>query len=102
MFYALLVLLATVQLGTSKHSGAISLFDREFVKAGLFPRALSRGLHLAFDRRQQTDYGERVPLSHQAAQETLLDARTFVVSIEEHLRGSGVLVDAQQEGRGPV
>ena len=30
MFYALLALLATKQLGTSKHSGAISLFDREF------------------------------------------------------------------------
>jgi uncharacterized protein (UPF0332 family) len=32
MFYALLALLATRQLGTSQHSGAISLFDREFVK----------------------------------------------------------------------
>ena len=28
MFYALLALLAIRQLGTSKHSGAISLFDR--------------------------------------------------------------------------
>jgi uncharacterized protein (UPF0332 family) len=98
MFYALLALLATKQLGTSKHSGAISLFDREFVKPGLFPRALSRALHLAFDRRQQYDYGEMVPLTHQVAQETLLDARTFVTSIEAYLRGSGYLVDAQQEG----
>jgi uncharacterized protein (UPF0332 family) len=37
MFYALLGLLATKQLGTSKHSGAISLFDHEFVKTGIFP-----------------------------------------------------------------
>ena len=51
MFYALLALLATKQLGTSKHSGALALFDREFVKAGVFPRELSRSLHLAFDRR---------------------------------------------------
>ena len=46
MFYALLALLATKQLGTSKHSGALALFDREFVKAGVFPRELSRSLHL--------------------------------------------------------
>jgi uncharacterized protein (UPF0332 family) len=98
MFYALLALLATKQLGTSKHSGAISLFDRAFVKAGLFPRALSRTLHLAFDRRQQYDYGEMAPLNRQVAQETLADARTFVMSIEAHLRGSGQLVDAQREG----
>jgi uncharacterized protein (UPF0332 family) len=37
MFYALLALLATRQLGTSRHSGALSLFDREFVKQGVFP-----------------------------------------------------------------
>ena len=46
MFYALLALLATKQLGTSKHSGALALFDREFVKAGVFPRELSRSLHM--------------------------------------------------------
>ena len=36
MFYAVLALLATRQLGTSKHSGAIALFDRKFVKEGIF------------------------------------------------------------------
>jgi uncharacterized protein len=51
MFYALLALLATRQLGTSRHSGAIALFDREFVKTGVFAPELSRALHLAFDRR---------------------------------------------------
>lgn len=60
MFYALLALLATKQLGTSKHSGALSLFDREFVKIGIFPSELSRSLHLAFERRQTHDYGEIV------------------------------------------
>jgi len=36
MFYALLALLQDRQLGSSKHSGAISLFDREFIKNGNF------------------------------------------------------------------
>jgi len=32
MFYSVLALLSVKKLGTSKHSGAISLFDKEFVK----------------------------------------------------------------------
>ena len=44
MFYALLALLATKRLGTSKHSGALALFDREFVKtASSPPRRRPRG-----------------------------------------------------------
>ena len=91
MFYALLGLLATRQLGASKHSGAITLFDREFVKTGLFPRELSRALHLAFDRRQRYDYGEMIPITDEIAKETLRDARTFVVAVEAHLRAAGRL-----------
>lgn len=75
MFYALLALLAIKQLGTSKHSGALSLFDREFVKTDIFPRELSRSLHLAFDRRQTHDYGEMTPVTQQIAEETLVDAK---------------------------
>ncbi|MFN8453942.1 MAG: HEPN domain-containing protein [Anaerolineae bacterium] len=74
MFYALLALLATKQLGTSKHSSALSLFDREFVKTGIFPRELSRALHLAFERRQIHDYGEIVKIDYQMAENTLTEA----------------------------
>ena len=97
MLYALLALLATRQLGTSKHSGAISLFDREFVKTGLFPRELSRALYLAFGRRQEHDYGEMIPLAREIAEETLQDARMFVIAIETHLRAAGHLADSQEE-----
>jgi hypothetical protein len=97
MFYALLALLATKRLGTSKHSGAISLFDREFVKAGLFPRELSRALHLAYERRQSHDYGEMVLITPQLAQETVEDARTFVDAVETYLRSIGYLADKQRE-----
>ena len=38
MFYAVLALLQEKQLGTSKHYGAISLFDREFIKAAYLIR----------------------------------------------------------------
>lgn len=89
MFYALLALLAHKQLGTSKHSGAIALFDREFVKPGLFPRELSRSLHQAFERRQTYDYGELVAATHDLAAETLTAAKAYVEAVETHLKGSG-------------
>lgn len=96
MFYALLALLATKRLGTSKHSGALALFDREFVKTGVFPRELSRSLRLAFDRRQTHDYGEIAQVDCQIAEKTLADARAFVEAIESHLRSVGHLADAQE------
>lgn len=42
MFYALLALLATKQLGTSRHSGAISLFDRSSSRPPSLPRTCPR------------------------------------------------------------
>ncbi|NEQ34505.1 MAG: HEPN domain-containing protein [Leptolyngbya sp. SIO4C5] len=63
MFYAVVGLLATRGLGTSKHSGVMGLFDREFVKTGIFSKELSRSLHRAFDERQASDYGEMVQLA---------------------------------------
>jgi uncharacterized protein (UPF0332 family) len=91
MFYALLALLATKQLGTSKHSGALSLFDREFVKAGLLPRDLSRSLRLAFNLRQTHDYKEMVEVDQPTAAGTLADAKTFVEAIETYLSTNGYL-----------
>ena len=58
MFYALLALAARENFTSSKHSGLIAWFDKQFVRSGLFPRELSRNLHLSFDRRQSNDYGE--------------------------------------------
>jgi len=91
MFYALLALLATKRLGTSKHSGAIALFDREFVKTEVFPPDLSKALHLAFDRRQVHDYGEMVTMDAEAANETIADAGRFVAAVEAYLREQGQL-----------
>lgn len=95
MFYALLALLATRQLSASKHSGALGLFDREFVKPGLFPRELSRSLRLAFDRRQTHGYGELVEEDPETVRKTLDDAKVFVSALETYLRSSGYLIEAE-------
>ncbi len=93
MFYAVLALLATRDLGTSKHAGAIALFDREFVKAGVLSKDLSKHIHQAFDLRQDSDYRELVVVSRSSAEETLSNSDESVARIKQHLLNSGFLVE---------
>jgi len=86
MFYAVLALLAVEKRETSKHSGAISLFDTEFVKKGLFGRDFSRWLHEAFDLRQRSDYAADVPISVEEGAIVLDRARAFVEGVEGFLQ----------------
>ncbi len=85
MFYAVLALAVLRQQVTSKHSGVIAFFDREFVKTDIFPPELSRSLHLAFDRRQTNDYGEIFTVTEDEAWQAIEDARIFITSISNYL-----------------
>jgi uncharacterized protein (UPF0332 family) len=78
MFYAVLALLQTKQLGTSKHSGAIALFDREFVKTGIFPKEMSKALHRAFELRQKGDYLEDMEIARADIDEVTPLAEEFI------------------------
>lgn len=89
MFYAALGLLATRELGTSKHSGVISLLDREFVKKGIISKALSKSFHRAFDERQASDYGELFEPNLQTATNLYEQAEIFVIEIKKHLISIG-------------
>ncbi|NER80969.1 MAG: HEPN domain-containing protein [Leptolyngbya sp. SIO1D8] len=89
MFYAVSGLLATRGLGTSKHSGVISLFDREFVKTGILSKELSRSLHKAFDKRQASDYGEMLMPDGDSSADLLVQARVFVDEIKTQLAKVG-------------
>jgi len=84
-FYAVLALLALKGLGTSKHSGAISLFDREFVRSGVFSKELSAILHKTFDMRQEADYEEKSEIDASDAQEARQQADTFVRDVRRYI-----------------
>ena len=85
MFYSVLALLALGKKETSKHSGAIALFDREFVKQGVFKKDYSRWLHDAFDLRQRSDYAAEYQASEQEAEKTLKNAESFVDEVKSVL-----------------
>ena len=85
MFYAVLALAVLRQQVTSKHSGVLAFFDREFVKKGVFSKELSHSFHLAFESRQANDYGEIFTVSEEEARQTLEEAREFVLTIEDYI-----------------
>jgi uncharacterized protein (UPF0332 family) len=86
MFYAVLALGVSEEIVISKHSQAIAFFDKEFVKTKIFPRELSRSLHLGFDQRQVTDYGDVWTVTQEEALTVFSEARSFVESIDAYLK----------------
>lgn len=86
MFYAALALLAIKQLETSKHSGVISLFHREFVKHNIFPKEIAKFLNVAFDLRNKCDYRDFVTPEEDEVTELLEEARVFVNKADELAR----------------
>lgn len=86
MFYAVLALAASRDVVISKHTHAIAFLDKEFVRTGIFPKELSRALHIGFDERQTSDYGEIWDIDSTAAKQSLSDAQSFVKTIENYLR----------------
>ena len=90
MFYALLALFIERDLNpkTSKHSGIIAIFDREFVHPGVIGKDYSRALHRIFELRQQSDYKELVEISEEEAATSVKQASDFVGAIKKLIAGA--------------
>jgi len=86
MFYAVLALLTRIGKGAAKHSGVIALFDRHFVKSGLFPKQMSKAIHRAFELRQLGDYREFISLDREQAEGLLRLAESFVREVEKYFQ----------------
>lgn len=85
MFYSVLALLTTRREETSKHGRAIAIFDKEFVKTGVFSKEFSRWLHEAFDLRQRSDYSPQYQATEEDTKQTLNHAASFVNEIKSKL-----------------
>lgn len=86
MFYAVLALGAHKGVVITKHTHAIAFLDKEFIKTDIFPKEISRALHISFDERQTNDYGEIWDIDHNEAKNSLDEAKAFVKTIEEYLK----------------
>lgn len=85
-FYAARALLAVRELDSSKHSGVISLFQKEFVKSGLITTANAKALPRAFEKRQKSDYGDFSAVTKKEAEAVREEVNGFIKECERVLK----------------
>jgi uncharacterized protein (UPF0332 family) len=84
MFYAVLTLFihSDTPHKTSKHSGVIGIFNREFIHTGKLDARFSQMLYSVFDQRMESDYRDFSKISEEDARNAVLAAQEFVTEIK--------------------
>ena len=88
MFYAILALLIFEEYGSSKHSGVLSYFNKNFVKNGMIPKYLGRSVNKAFELRIRSDYREQIELTRDQVEPFLGQAEKFIGAVRNYLMNS--------------
>ena len=71
---------------SSKHSGVIAYFNREYLKSGILEKSLSVIIKNSAFLREKSDYDDFFIASRKVAEKLLEDANIFVTSIEQFLK----------------
>ena len=82
-FYSVTALLLNKGMSSSKHSGVMSLFNRNFVKPGLIQVEYGKFYARMFDTRLESDYGDIVEIEYADIAEDIKTAEQFVQTIIE-------------------
>ena len=85
-FHAIRALLATKQMDSSKHSGVISLFNREFVKSWQMSKQASKTIVKVFNMRSDADYEDFVVLSKQDVLDVKMRVRLLIDEVSVFLK----------------
>jgi uncharacterized protein (UPF0332 family) len=85
-FYAARALLATRDMDAARHTGLITLFQQHFVKTGLVPAETGKVLARAFEKRQNSDYGDFATIDPADAHDLSRAVRAFVHACGELLQ----------------
>jgi len=86
MFYCVEALLLTKGLSFSSHKAVISAFGQHFVKTGIFPKAMSKSLTKAFEKRQFSDYEYTFVITSEDAEEIMKEGKEFIASVVSYIR----------------
>jgi hypothetical protein len=84
-FYAVSALLLSEGYSTSKHNGAISLFDQLWIKPKRLPLEMGKFYHLLFDSRQKGDYEDVFYFDQADLVTWLSDTKAFVGAVSTWL-----------------
>jgi uncharacterized protein (UPF0332 family) len=80
-FYAVSALLSKHNLSSSKHSGARSYFNHNFVKTGTISKETAVIYNLLFERRQEGDYEVFVSFEEKDVRPWINETELFINSI---------------------
>lgn len=78
---------------SSKHSGVIAYFNKNYVKEGIFPKDLSRIIRAAAENREKADYWDFYTASKSEAEKQIKRAEEFGKHIEKYLTEQGILMN---------
>lgn len=84
-FHAIRALLATRELDSPKHSGVISLFNREFIKTNLLSKKASKTITKVFDLRSNADYEDYIQFEKQEVLSVRENVRELLDEITAYL-----------------
>ena len=82
-FYATTALLETRGLASSKHSGVLSLFNRQFVKTGIISTKWGKFYGDLFDTRHEGDYADFPKFASNEIDELHQAAASFVEELAQ-------------------
>ncbi len=69
----------------SSHAQTIGAFNKEYVKAGIFPRSYTRFIQDLFDDRQTGDYDIISRIDREAAEKDVQKAEEICKEVEDYL-----------------
>ncbi len=85
VFHAMRSANALKGFDSSKHSGVIAFFTKEYLKTEILDRSLSLIIKESSLCREKSDYDDFYVAGHAEAEEQLKNAKSFVQKIEEYI-----------------
>ena len=85
IFHAARAVLALDGQDYKKHSGVISNFQKDYIKTGIFDKAMSNIIKSAFDMRTDSDYEDFYVVPKEDVIKQVEEAEYFVYKVEEYL-----------------
>ena len=85
IFHALRAVHALDGFDSSKHSGIMGTFNERYIKAGVFPKDMSRDISLAYRIREKSDYEDFFIISKEDAKEQIERAEHILNLVGEYL-----------------
>ena len=86
IFHALRSVIALDGFDSSKHSGVIAYFNKNYVKNKIFEKDISKKIEKAFRLREKADYQDFFVISKAQVEEQIQKAEQVIDMIEPYLK----------------